>query len=353
MKKSTRKYLINILLIATLTIFVFYFSFKGQEEEMLDVIGQLDILKLGVCVIAILCVHGIVGYILSAFAKFYNSNYTWKSGFQNALIAVLFHGITPFASGGQFIQAYVFHKDHIDVGESASILLMDFIVYQTTLVIYTFCCVILQMNNFITMKSKLYSLAFAGFLINFCIILFVWLLSRSISFHKWMSLKGIVIAHKLHLIKDVEETRNRLNNYIEKFNIEVKRLATKPKLIIKVVVANILRLTLYFSIPFLCAWALGIPLSLRFYFDSVALASFISMINSFIPLPGASGGTEGTFIILFGTMVGRSQATGMMLVWRMLTYYFMLLIGLVAYGQFKRKHTIRQIEEEIYENRTI
>lgn len=353
MDRRTRKYIINILLIVTLTFVVLYFSLKDNTDEIIDIFNSLNPLAFGVCLIAIICYHAIVGEILTMFARFYNPNYQFRSGYLNALIAALFHGITPFASGGQFMQAYVFHEDDIDVGESASILLMDFIVYQTTLVTYTLLCVIIEWNKFLSGQSSLYSLAFLGFIINFIVILCIWIFARSLRMHKWLCETGVNIVYKLHLIKNKEETIEHINGYLDKFNCEVKRLASKPNLIIKVVVANVARLTLYFSIPALCAWALKVPVSFSLYVESIALASFICMINSFIPLPGASGGTEGTFILLFTGIVGRSNATCMMLVWRFVTYYFILLVGLIAYVRFKKEHKIRQIEEEIYENRSV
>ncbi|MBR3841066.1 MAG: flippase-like domain-containing protein [Erysipelotrichales bacterium] len=348
----TKQYILNLTLIFTLTFIVLYFSLKDNTDEIINIFKQLNPLLLGICIVAILIYHAIVAQILTIFARFYNPNYRFKAGFKNALIAALFHGITPFASGGQFIQAYVFYEDDIDVGESASILLMDFIVYQTTLMFYTLACVMLEWKRVFS-GGSLYLLALLGFLINFLSIIGIWIVSRSIKLHKWLCENGVNIVYRLHLIKDKKSTIEKINIYLEKFNIEVKRLASKPELIIKVVVANILRLTLYFSIPILCAWTLGIPLTIDYAFESIALSAFISMINSFVPLPGASGGAEGTFVVLFATLVGRSNATCMMLVWRFVTYYFILLVGLIAYAKFKRGHKIRRIEEEIYENRII
>lgn len=349
----TRRYILSSVLIILIALCVMYCSLKGSGEQIFTILKRLEFGKLGICFGAILLYHGIVGWILSVFARFYNPNYALKSGVKNALIAALFHGITPFASGGQFIQAYVFYEDQIDVGESASILLMDFIVYQTTLVCYSLICVVLNFEKFLNNRSALYSLALLGFAINFIMIVSIWLLSRSLKFHKWLCENGINIAYRLRLIKDKDETIAKINNYLDKFNKEVKRLSTKPKLILKVVCANIVRLSIFYSLPYLCAKALNIDWDLKMYFDSVALSSFISMINSFVPLPGASGGAEGSFVSLFSKYVPLEVATSIMLVWRFVTYYFVLIIGLIVYLRFKRNNKIRRIEEEIYENRSI
>ena len=63
----------------------------------------------------------------------YNMN-NYKQGFTNAISGTFFNGITPFSSGGQFAQVYIFNRQGITPANSASILLMAFIVYQSVLV---------------------------------------------------------------------------------------------------------------------------------------------------------------------------------------------------------------------------
>ena len=69
--------------------------------------------------------------------------------------------------------------------------------------------------------------------------------------------------------------------------------------IILCALVNTVRLTLLFSLPFLVGLALHIPLEWPQMLDVIALSSFVTMANSFIPIPGASGGTEVVFNLLF------------------------------------------------------
>ena len=58
------------------------------------------------------------------------------------------------------------------------------------------------------------------------------------------------------------------------------------------------------------ALALHIPLKMSEFIDVMALSSFVTMANSFIPIPGASGGTEMVFALLFGSLM--KNLTGIM-----------------------------------------
>ena len=353
MNKRQREYCLYITLIVVVALIVFFFAFKEEGATIIHTLSQLDLKLFLICMGAILLYHFMVGYILRLFAQFYKKDYSLKEGYQNALIAALFHGLTPFSSGGQFIQGYVFYKQGIDVGESASILLMDFIVYQTTMVLYTLFFIVLKYTSYFSINSSLFTVALLGFLINFIIIIGLWALARSHKLHAWLCNKGIYFLAKWKVIKKPEEVICQINEYLSKFKVEIARLSNKKSLIFKVVLANILRLTLYFVIPYLCAKALQIDIPISYVLDVIALSSFVSMVNSFVPLPGASGGSEGTFTIMFSGLMSRGNVLSTMLLWRFVTYYMILILGAFTFARFTREKPLRKIEEEIYENRVV
>lgn len=356
MDKRTRKYIINIALILLLTIAVVYFSLKDDYDAVAGLLSRVELPWLMLCLVIAIIYHFMVGFILKSFAKLYNPNYRMKDGIKNAFIAALFHGLTPFASGGQFVQVYVFYKQKINVSDSASILLMDFIVYQLTLVLYTFVLIVLRFNHIASSKSFIFQLALIGFFVNFVIIVSLILLARGKRLHYFLTHTGIHFLAKIHLIKNPQEKINKLHEHVTRFGIELVRLRNNKKLMTKVVAANIIRLTLHNSIPFVALLALGIRLNISGWLDLVALSAFVGMVNAFIPLPGASGGTEGTYLLMFQTMfrqLPRSVGVGSMLIWRFSTYHMILILGLIVFIVFKQRQPIKKIEEEIYENRFI
>ena len=58
----------------------------------------------------------------------------------------------------------------------------------------------------------------------------------------------------------------------------------------------------------------------------VAAQVFVTMVSAFVPLPGASGGAEGSFYIFFG-MFFKSAIIPAILLWRIITYYANILVG--------------------------
>lgn len=60
----------------------------------------------------------------------------------------------------------------------------------------------------------------------------------------------------------------------------------------------------------------------------VASAAFILMISSFVPLPGASGGAEGSFYMFFRMFFKASGSVSVaILLWRLFTFYLPIVVG--------------------------
>ncbi|RKX54198.1 MAG: hypothetical protein DRP24_06510 [Thermotoga sp.] len=63
------------------------------------------------------------------------------------------------------------------------------------------------------------------------------------------------------------------------------------------------------------------------FFKVIGLQSAMNMIVYFLPTPGASGGIEGSFYIIYSGIVGKSRAAVSLLIWRIATYYSTIVIG--------------------------
>jgi len=90
-------------------------------------------------------------------------------------------------------------------------------------------------------------------------------------------------------------------------------------------VLTAIQLFLYFSITYIIY--LGFGLSETDLFTVTACQSFVLMISSFVPLPGALGAAEGSYAAFFGGIFGSFTALSTF-IWRFLTFYLPIIIGL-------------------------
>lgn len=64
----------------------------------------------------------------------------------------------------------------------------------------------------------------------------------------------------------------------------------------------------------------------------MAAQAYVSMVSAFVPLPGASGGAEGSFVLFFSTFFQNGTIIPAMVIWRTCTYYLNIPVGgLCAY----------------------
>jgi len=328
----------NILLIFSLAGLVMWLTLRKDGDQVFAILKNVSVpMTLGIVALMVF-ERVLLGWTLKLECNQTYPHYTLKQGFINAYTAGLFCNITPGASGGQVAQGYIFRKQGISVSSSVGILWLDFIVYQTTMTLFVLALLLLRFNYFYSNFSKFFLLVIAGFAVSAGIIFFLYLLANSPRFYTWLTTKGIRIAHKLHIVKDINKALADLDKALYEFSKEIVVLKNHKDMILKLAFGDLLRLLIYYSIPFLCAKALNIEVHANQLLDIIALSSYVSMINAFLPMPGSSGGTEATFILMFSTIFSRADAASIMIMWRLVTFYQTLLIGsfVFMYGKMQK-----------------
>ena len=89
------------------------------------------------------------------------------------MIGQLFNNITPFASGGQAVQAYVLNKENRRISDSLSVMALKFIITQIALVVSTLFVVVLEYKFFMELMQDYIWVAILGFVINIIAIIVV------------------------------------------------------------------------------------------------------------------------------------------------------------------------------------
>ena len=345
----------NILLIVSLAGLVIYFTMRRDGAAILEVLKNVNIPMVIGLVLLMVLERLILGWSLKLECNQTYPKYTLMQGFVNAYTAGLFCNITPGASGGQVAQGYIFRKQGIPVASSVGILWLDFIVYQATMTIYVLALIILRFNYFYSNFSKLFLVVLAGFAVSSGIIVFLFFIANSPKFYTWLTTNGLKLAHKLHIVKDIDQALDSLDKALYQFTKEIVVLRNHKSMILKLSLSVVLRLTIYYSIPFFCAKALNIPVGYDRLIDIIALSSYVAMINAFLPMPGSAGGTEATFILMFSTIFTRTDAASIMFLWRSITFYQTLIIGSLVflYGKTRKDIPLDAELPRTYDSQTL
>ncbi len=345
-RKAVFKYVFLCLVIAIVTILAFYYILKDDPVAIWNsIVGAkfgYIILMIAMAIMAML----FEGLAITILTKSYNKHYKYYQGVLNGTIGSLFSAITPSSSGGQFAQAYTFSRQGVKASNSASVLVMLFIVSQIVVIVYGvfamifgYSSTILKMDNINIFNLELSPIVFSviGFVINIFVLLIILLLAYLKPLHRFILSKGVNFLYKIHLIKDPKRKRIEIASSVASFRIELTRLFKSPYLLISILLVEILKFSCTYSLPFIAGLALGKDIDTSFvnistYMTCLWSSSYQNMITGFIPIPGSSGVAEGAFQILFSSIYNDYSITSAAnILTRGVSFYFTLFVGFIVF----------------------
>lgn len=336
MKEKKSKKLNLIICAIAFLVMIFYLIFVDGIDNVINSFKAISPLFL------VLGVVFMVGYwLLETWAthimcKALHKEQKFSKTWFVSIIGQYFNCITPFASGGQPIQAYYLVKFGMPLGSSMTALLSKFIVYQFVLTIYSIATLIIGFRDFgAELEGKgLMIFVFIGFIINSAVIAFL----IAIACFKKGTLKlanGLItLLAKIHIVKNPLKVRLYFNREVSKFYNNFQFIKKNVVVLVKTCLITFLQLTLYLSISYLIY--LGFGFSEESLFKMISYQAFVLMISSFVPLPGAMGAAELSYAGFFKDIFGQYTGVSTM-IWRIFTFYLPILVGLFFTLTLKEK----------------
>lgn len=335
MKNKKIKYIFNFLLIAIVLAIVLYFSLKDNYQEIISTIFKMNYLWIFVAILALiiyrLCASLGHYYIIKA----NNGKVSYLKCFQINLMILFFHGVTPFAGGGQPMEIYFLHKEGIPVTKATNITLQNFIVYQIALILTgLFALIYNHIFNVFPNDSLIKYLVVLGFLINTLVLVVTFVLSFGKKTNKFIIEKGIHFLAKIKIIKDEQKVQDKCQKYLQSFHDNAIELKKNKKIVAFMVLINIIGLMTMYSMPYPILRGMGININILKVVTAIA---YVMIIGSFVPIPGGTGGIEYSFIFFFQYLISGSILHAAMLVWRLISYYLGMIFGAIALSLYRKK----------------
>lgn len=319
---------INIIIVAVIFVGLLIYMFAVDDmETMVHVIKNLNY---GWLFVGLLCM--VIYWLLESLCLYVVTKKTYKnqnffSSLRVSMIGQLFNCITPFSSGGQPMQAVAMVNEGKNLSNSASILLIKFIVYQATLVAYTLLLIVFKYSYFKSLVSNFVYLALIGFLVNFAIIIFL----ISIGINKKFVYKIVSYFYKLlgkiRVLKNVDKKLEKLKTSIDSFNTQFQIIKKEKWMITRLTIYSFIQLTVFFFVTYSVYRAFGqYGASV---INIISAQAFLMMVMAFIPIPGAGIAAEGGFLVIFNTFFENGTINMAILTWRIYTFYLPIVVGAI------------------------
>lgn len=296
-----------------------------------------------------LAVFGVVatwlleGFVLHLLCLHLYPEWSYGRSFAVGLIGLLYSALTPFSTGGQPMQIYSMHKMGMDTGKAGSIIAVKTITYQIVMVLYSLVAVAAKLRFFQTNVSNFSFVTIIGLVSNSVFIALVFLFMVSETMTDRMVTGAIRLLHRVKLVRHPKERYEKIHGQLAMFHDASRLMGNSTRLYLTAMGITVFQITLNSLIPYFIYRSFGMKSAS--VATMVSAQVFVQMVSAFVPLPGASGGAEGSFYIFFG-MFFRSAILSAILLWRFLTYYANIIFGALAAYIGGKVYHIQGSEEE-------
>ena len=241
-------------------------------------------------------------------------------------VNIFVSNITPLATGGGVVQVYFLSRKGIPVGESTAATTIRTILAASILFTLTPLIILLEPN--------LSGLFFKGNIIFYitllcCLYLGIFttvlFFTRAVRFWLYRFMR---MMSQLHILSRRRFRRwyRRVSGELDRFVDGFRRfISGRPLYVLSSILFTALFLIVLFSFSVVLIRTLGYRMS---PLTIMAFQVVVTFFMYFAPTPGAAGVAEGGYGLLFSQMVKSSDLTLLTLLWRFLTIYVGVLIGL-------------------------
>ncbi|RRK09994.1 UPF0104 family protein [Lactiplantibacillus garii] len=346
----TRKNIWSLLAMVALGVGISWYSLRNVKlSHLMNDIATLNWWWLLVALGCIGLYFGLEAVVLQKFVRHRYRKYSFRSALRVPLAEQLFNGITPFSSGGQPAQIFVMAQSGIDAGRASSVALMKFVVFQAMVVLNFLFAMLIGFHYLAEKLSYLSLYVFFGFLIHFAVIVGLLLVMYWYNFTK-RAVKIVLIPVGWFMKADrFAKFQANINEKIDSFYEESLRMTKDWRMLLEVCVITFFQLLFYYLIPYFIMRAMG------YHGINVVMVTslnvLIFLVTSLFPIPGGAGGAEFGFTELFAKFIpSHSKLILAMLIWRILTYYLGLFLGMIAMAMRPEKAEEIPLDERPVKN---
>ena len=327
---------LNIALCAVAFIVLFgYLFIAGEGEDTLRALASFNWAFLLLALAAIIVYWLLESACMQIICNSLFRGFSFIKTFIVTIIGQYFNCITPLSSGGQPMQAYYYQRFGLPLEHAMPMLLCRFIAYQFTMIIYAIIVLILRFNYFMQdLRPIMYLVAigfFGGFILIAMLLALAFAKGPVVKAARW----AINLLGRIGILKHPERSLEKATKSLEEAYSGIQFLLKEPAVLVKVSLLTFVQLTVYFSMSWVIFAGFGLDLEslgmdpVEGYFTVISCQAFVYLIASFVPLPGAIGASEASYITFFNYVYHDPSIVALStFIWRGFTFYLPIVVGM-------------------------
>ena len=255
--------------------------------------------------------------------------------YKSVAMCRFYDSITPLSTGGQPFQIFYLNKRGLPAATATSVPIAKYLYSQFYGIIFVSIVLICQHLYIVTLNPFILTCCYVGFGLNALLLFSILFLSSSKKVAPAFAVGILKLLAKMHIVKDYRKSFVKVMHTVRDYVTTMRQFISNFWIALSMLILTGLFLVVNYTIPFI-VYATFMPLDsnwLSIWLELFTIAVVCDMACSFIPLPGATGMAEVSFAVLFAsffvTTDGYNIAVWALLLWRIYTYYGVLLQGLL------------------------
>lgn len=339
---NLKKKIISTAVFILLFILAYVFVFKDYSlTEFQETMSKCNRWYL---LVAMLCV-GLWVFFEALYFKFIfkklNYRISWYQAIGYVFTETYFSAITPSSTGGQPVQMIEMNKDKIPYRISSIVVLLNTILYKVALLLIVIIGYIVFFDQVQLLTPSFRGFTILGFIITLLLVALLIALVFSKKFIIKLANFGYSILWKLKIKKKDEESEKKVEASLEEYKEVAKYIKKDKKVLFQsfaIIFLQRLSLLLVNFFIYKSFDVSGISL-----FFAITIQAFLTIAADFIPVPGGVIISEALLLETNQVLGITSIAKGATLVFRNISFYFLVLVSLVYYMIF---HYVKRSKAE-------
>lgn len=314
-------------------VFLFWSIFHKNYKEVLNLVLQTPI-KMFLLILVLGMIYQLIeAGICFLLVRRYLKEFSFHSAFYVVFIG-FFTNIASMGTGIIPAKSYYLYKHGMPPGQGVSVMTYEYIFNKTSVLLWVLILLPSIFNIMWTEQIQIGGWLVFGIVITagidlLLILLCTWGRFREYSFY---------ILEKIPLKCKWEKKKETWKEQIDGLYRESSTIAKDKKLIVEMMLLNMLKLSVFYFMPWVALTAVGAG-KVSSFGQSFVLASVMILLTNAIPHVAGVGPAEYAFLLIYGFFTSHTDTLSAMLLYRSGTYFFPFLISVAVVLRIKKQTT--------------
>lgn len=326
-----------IFLGVVVVAYLLYLIISGQMGEFMAALGRVDLGWVGLACVCFVSyfIFGVLAYAIAVYID-HDSPVGIRDLMSVEASGIFFGNLTPMMAGAVPSQILRLTRTGLDVGEASATQFTRFIMFQFGVVLFAALMLIAKLGFFFETYGDIVMINVIVFGVHFLELagLFVICLCPSFVMRVGNGLIGFLSKHGW--LKNKQKWNDMVNVQVQEFSDAFMTAAKDLPSMGLTLLVTMAQLASFYMIPWFVLHAFGIEAD---FLNCLAAGSMVQMVSTAVPLPGGTGGAEGSFFMFYGGMFGEAASAGF-IVWRLITFFGPTFLSVPLLGLRSRNRSM-------------